>query len=267
MKLIITTSTQPNNQVLDRANQWAEELNCPLVIRSETAQQHLSLAQIATTYQAELVVVVGRKQTKLWMNGKEYYYHPNMAKLRLLALAQGQVDQLIQAAQIKAGNSLLDCTLGLAADAIVASFAVGLAGKIVGLESQELIASLTSEGLRQYQAKYPALVDAMRRIQVVKAEASSYLASLPDETFDIVYFDPMFPHTKQKSSGIDLLRICGNPAPLTKQILQEGLRVAKQRVVVKHNRASKLFEQLGITLVVGGKYSSVAYGVLEKHSD
>lgn len=263
-KTVVTTSLEPDSAVRERARWWAETLKCPLIPRDRDMESSLTLNRIAVANDADVVVVVGRRVTRLAVGEREFRFHPGMAKLRIQALARGQGDRLIAACRIDKGYSFLDCTLGLAADAIVASYVVGASGKVVGLESQVLLAALAEEGLHNYIDEDKQMVEAMGRIKVVHSQAESYLAGLADETFDVVYFDPMFRHTRKKSSAMDMLRLLGNPAPLSGEAIREALRVARYRVVVKEGRGSRVFEELGISRIVGGKYSPVAYGVLEK---
>jgi hypothetical protein len=104
----------------------------------------------------------------------------------------------------------------------------------------------------------------MGRIEVINSKAESLFARLPDESFDVVYFDPMFRHSRRKSSAMELLRILGNTTPVSGETVREALRIARLRVVVKAGRGSRVFDELGIPRIVGGKYSPVAYGILIK---
>ncbi|MDA8213015.1 MAG: class I SAM-dependent methyltransferase [Clostridia bacterium] len=263
-KTVVTTSLEPDSVVQERARWWAETLKCPLIPRNRDLESSRALNRVAETTNADVIIVVGRKATRLLVGEQEFHFHPSMAKLRVQALARGQVDQLISAGGIDQGSSFLDCTLGLAADAIVASYVAGSSGKVVGLESQALLAALAEEGLHNYADGDRQLLEAMGRIKVVHTQAESYLTRLPDETFDVVYFDPMFRHTRKKSPAMDILRLLGNPTPLSGEVVREALRVARYRVVVKEGRGCRVFEELGISRIVGGKYSPVAYGVLDK---
>ncbi|HEX3031330.1 MAG TPA: class I SAM-dependent methyltransferase, partial [Bacillota bacterium] len=207
----------------------------------------------------------GRIQTRLHLAGGEFYFHPNMAKLRVQNLEKGQPDAFIAAAGLKPGATLLDCTLGLAADAIVASHVCGPTGNVVGLESQPLLAILAEEGLARYQAGKGSLGEAMARIRVINTDAEHYLTRLPDGAVDVVYFDPMFRHTKQVSSGMNLLRHLANPRTVTKEMLEQAVRVAAKRVVLKERQGARIFAELGIDSIVGGKYSAVSYGIITKN--
>ncbi|HEX3030654.1 MAG TPA: class I SAM-dependent methyltransferase [Bacillota bacterium] len=268
--MVVTTEQSSDSIVLKHAAGWARELSCrfePDKMRiRELQEQHKDGSNL-------LIIVVGRERTRLLLGGRAYYFHPNMAKLRLQNLVRGEMDQFVQATGLEKGSSLLDCTLGLGADAIVASHVAGPEGRVVGLECTPVLGMLVKEGFSKYNGLkgnrqnpvlQQALVEAMRRITVNISDSFEYLSKLQDCSFDIIYFDPMFRHTREQSSAMDLLRMLGSNQPLTTSLLDQARRVAAKRVVVKERRGSSVFKELGIGCVAGGKYSSVAYGIIEK---
>lgn len=196
----------------------------------------------------------------------EYFFHLSMAELRIKNLINGKHDHMITAMGLAAGMSVLDCTLGLATDAIVASFVAGEAGKITGLESSPVIALVAELGLQHFvgeaNQKYD-ITSALRRIKVENADFNHYLEALPDNSFDIVYFDPMFRNPIYKSSNLNPIRSLADKRPLGIAAVKQACRVAKRKVVVKEAAGSREFERLGITTTTGGKYSSVQYGIID----
>ena len=48
---------------------------------------------------------------------------------------------------------VLDCTMGLASDAVVASFITGRTGTVCAVEASPLLHFVVSEGLQNYQAE------------------------------------------------------------------------------------------------------------------
>ena len=166
---------------------------------------------------------------------------------------------------------VLDCTLGLAADALVAAHAVGETGSVCGLESVPLIALMTRFGLDSLQTNFadasPELRAAAGRIEVVPTDHAACMPELTDDAFDVVYFDPMFRRPKKSSSGIQSLRDYADARPLTRETLQQALRVAKSRVVIKELSGSSEFARLGIRHFAGGQHSSLQYGILHKEEE
>ena len=95
--------------------------------------------------------------------------------------------------------------------------------------------------------------------ETVYAEADEYLYTLPADSFDVVYFDPMFRIPINASSNMEPLRPISCEKPLTEATVKAALRVAP--CVVVKERGQKLLEALGCTEILGGRYSRVKYGI------
>ncbi|MEW6171785.1 MAG: class I SAM-dependent methyltransferase [Bacillota bacterium] len=196
---------------------------------------------------------------------QEFFFHPGTAKLRIKNILSGKPDQMIQAMDLQSGNTVLDCTLGLGADAYVAGFIAGPDGKVCGLEKVAVLAVVVEHGLRRwFLEKNPLLQAAMRRIEVVAADHLGFLRRAPAGSFDVVYFDPFFQIPVKGASQIAPLRALGEMSPLKPEAVREALRVARRRVVMKERRGSGECARLGFERIVGGRYAHVAYGVIEK---
>ncbi|WP_027717244.1 class I SAM-dependent methyltransferase [Desulfovirgula thermocuniculi] len=257
---VVTTGRRPGPQELSLAAWFARRLCAPLVPR-----ENLSLKALEEKYGARGVLVVAQRRASFYTGGVEVFFHPSMAKLRIAEIKTGKTDQMVKAMDLRPGEEVLDCTLGLGVDAIVASFVVGPAGRVVGVESSPVLAALVEHGLGYYCDRLPReVLEAMRRIEVICGDHLSYLKGLPAESFDVVYFDPMFREPLHRSPAIGPLRALANDAPLARQAVEEAVRVARRRVVMKERRGSREFARLGFTCVQGGKSSPVAYGVIEK---
>jgi len=259
MNLIVTTAQQTSAAVTLRAQQMAATLGAPFVAR----HSH-SLAALREKYQvSELIVVATDGPTAYTETGK-YFFHLSMAELRIKTIVNGKHDHMVAAMGLTAGMSVLDCTLGLATDAIVASFVAGETGKIIGLESSPVIALITRYGLERFTVKSSTdIIEALRRIKVEAVENSQYLGELPDNSFDIVYFDPMFRQPLYKSSNVNAIRTLADMRELTTAALKQACRVARNKVVVKEAVGSHEFARLKITTAVGGKYSNIKYGIID----
>ena len=81
-------------------------------------------------------------------------------------------------AGLKEGDFVLDCTLGMGADSIVASYVVGEKGRVVALESEPVIAAIAGHGLQTYRTGRKALNEAMRRVEIVQARLSDLLKTI-----------------------------------------------------------------------------------------
>ena len=193
-------------------------------------------------------------------SGQEHYFHLSMAQLRLLRLMRGEKDHLLEAVGLDAA-SVLDATAGLGSDSIILSY--GLQVPIVAREGFTPLAFITNYGLRHFVHEAEEVTKALRRIQVGAMSYESYLKGALSNSVDVIYFDTMFEEPIMESSQFDPLRSLLVERPLTVAILEEAKRVAKKRIVIKERKGASLFERLGITKLVGGKYSRITYGVLE----
>lgn len=252
----VTTTLRPGPRELAQAHCIADETGYRYVPRARC-----SLCGIAAAETLAGLIVVERGNLTLWIAGRCLRYHPNMAKLRILALEQGKRDILLEALQLKLGDRVLDCTCGLGADAIVASCQVGATGRVRTLEASPLLALLVERGMACCVIDDPpALAPAMRRVEVLNADYADYLRCEADNTWDVVYFDPMFSETIADAQGLDLVRClarAGDPSPAD---LDEARRVARRRVVMKDRRPGRALARLGFAKVEESR--RVCYGAL-----
>ena len=83
----------------------------------------------------------------------------------------------------------------------------------------------------------------MQRIEVIHTEAIEFLANQPDDSWDVVYIDPMFHEPIEESTNFKPLRQAGVHTTLTTEWVDEALRVCRRRVVVKERFDSAIFDQ------------------------
>ena len=76
-----------------------------------------------------------------------------MAVLRVQRLKKHEPDHFSAALALKPGMRVLDCTMGLASDAVVASFITGRTGTVCAVEASPLLHFVVSEGLQNYQVE------------------------------------------------------------------------------------------------------------------
>lgn len=258
MDTVVTTVRNYSSREQQLGLEFATALKTAFVVRNND-----SLESIMQKYKARTILVVTKKGPVVYTPGGEFFFHLSMAELRIKNLKNGKHDHMVDAMALTPGMSVLDCTLGLATDAVVASFTVGDAGKVVGLESSPLVALIARYGLTYYNGAGEELNSALRRIMVQEVDYHQFISSLPDRSFDVVYFDPMFRYPVKNSSNMKPLRFLADDRPLHPGIIKDACRIARQRVVVKELRGSSEFKRLGLTTVFGGKYSSISYGVVE----
>lgn len=234
------------------------------------------LANADLPYENLPTLHITRNQVYLsWGDSQRLMFHPSMALLRLLNLRHGQPDRFLEATGLQPGDTLLDLTLGLASDALVGAWAVGSCGHVIGIEKspalcaiiRDGLASLTSQSVPKVsnpekQASWMALIECSSRIQVIWNDHLTYLRTLPNDSVDVIYCDPMFDRTREQSSSIQPLHFWAEHGELTAETLLEARRVARKRIVIKVRKGTDL-KALGFAVCSGGKYSEVDYGVIE----
>nr|WP_150959965.1 class I SAM-dependent methyltransferase [Aneurinibacillus sp. XH2] len=255
--MIVTTTYNPTDGAIARSRRIAAENGWTWVPR-----ERQSLKQLADKYGEERIWSVSEQELNYYCGSQPpLFFHPSMALVRIKRIVRGESDSLLAAAGVREGDAVLDCTAGLASDAIVFSHAVGSSGHVTALESEGALAVLLKEGLKTYISEIPQLNEAMRRVQVVHRDHAEYLKQLADKSFDIVYFDPMFREPVQETSHLSPLREVANSASLQPSAIEEAKRVARRAVVLKELRGSREFERLGFGEVVRSS-SKIAYGVI-----
>jgi len=259
LRYVVTTSRRGDPELTQRARRWAQRLGVPFVAR---ADRGLSKLCCEVGAEAALTVTPVRVGLVIPAEGVEYFYHPSMARTRLRNLRDGKGDPMITAMALQPGDSVLDCTLGRASDAIVASWLVGEAGRVVGYEADPLIAALTMEGLAGYEIEGAGVQEAMRRIDARQGDCGEELPALADDSFDVVYFDPFFHETVEASQAMQPLRRLGVHRPIPAETLEEARRVACRRVVVKQ-RVGAPATHLPVAEILSGGSSSVQYVILK----
>jgi len=257
-KIIVTTAHKTNQEHIELAQAVAASMDCMYVSRGKN-----SLKKLRDNYDVDSVIVAKEGHLLADTEAGEFYFHPSMAHLRLKNYHLGYQDHMLEAMNIQQGDSVLDCTLGLGADAIVASHVVGDLGQVTGLEASPVIACIVKYGMSHDTAENYDIHSAMRRIKVINIDYFDFLRAQPDKSFDVVYFDPMFRHPLCESNAIAPLRCFADGRAVSKETVREACRVARSRVVFKENARSLEFERLGFQETVGGKYSPVKYGVMK----
>lgn len=240
MSTIVTTAYRPTATTIADARGIAESLNIPFIERNKR-----SIEIMHNDEQADVIVAM-KERLELYPLGRAepFFFHPNSAAFRTKrALAE---DPLIEVSGLQPGESFLDCTLGMASDAITVSQWVGGTGKIVGCESNPYTAFIINDGLKRYSSM-PHLTEAMQRIEVVSTDAVSYLGNLPDNSFDVIYMDPMFTEDIKEASNFKPVRSTADMGQLTERWVAEAKRAARKSVVLKAHFRSEDFEEFGFT--------------------
>lgn len=262
-KVVVTTSIKGERLLRDRAKEVAGKLNLEFVSREGRPISHISgdMCDVLVTKLDRLALVTfdGRGDPC-----DELFFHPGMASLRISRLREGKVDPMVEAMNLKPGYRVLDCTLGMAADAIVTSWAVGKRGRVIGLEASPILSEVVRYGLSHYRDVDTDVIEAFERIEVVNCNYEDYLSNCDDESYDVVYLDPMFKIPIKSSSSINPIRRWAFDGQVDVNSFEDAKRVARRSVVLKDSLKGDELERLRILSVYGRSSSSVEYGVLRR---
>jgi predicted O-methyltransferase YrrM len=252
VRIVVTTPRDTTADEESAARDAARRHGMPMVRR-----ERRSLEALARAERADAVLVLGGRDASLWLEDREHRWSAGMGDLRVRRLSGGEResrDAFLEAASLRPGDSVLDATLGIGMDALVAAAAVGPGGRVVGIEASPALAALVAEGL----ARHPA--EAARRIEVVRGDASAVLAAMAPASFDVVVFDPMFRHAQAQARSFDVVRRLAVERPLGAGTLAVARRVARRWVVVKDGTPGWDLARLGLAPLPSARGAKRLYG-------
>jgi len=255
VRLAVTTPLDPAPEEEATARRAAERHGLEAVPR-----RGRPLAVVAARAGADALLVLSARRAALWLAGAERPWHAGMGELRRRRLLQGERatrDGFLEAAALRPGDAVLDATLGLGMDALVAAEVVGPGGRVLGIESSPALAALTAEGL----ARHPS--EAARRVEVLAGDSAKLLALLPERSFDVVVFDPMFRAPCAQASTFELVRRLADARPLARETLERARAVACRWVVVKDGAPGCDLARLGLAPLPGARRATRLYARVE----
>ncbi|CAM3896138.1 class I SAM-dependent methyltransferase [Mesobacillus zeae] len=257
--MIVTTGGRTDDETVLLAKETAAILNAKYVSRRKRSVLDLMQSE------NDDCIVRGRARIELYPFGesKPFFFHPNSAMFRIKRLIKGECDPLTEAARLEPGMSFLDCTLGLGSDSIVAAFAAGPTGQVIGVESNPYLAYIVRDGLIHWKSGLAEMDSAMNAIRVFQSNSLTLLKGMGDNSIDCVYFDPMFEETILESDGIRGLARFADYSGLSSRVLEEAYRVAKKRVLLKDHFRSERFSEFAFK-VFKRKSAKFHFGVIEK---
>ncbi len=227
--VIVSTSAKTIPEQITYAKELARQLSLSYVERKKQSIEKL-LGQtegVLLVYKEKLVFVQA--------DGRTFSFHPDTAMLRIKAPHDALLDLIG-----KPNKRILDCTMGLASDSLVMASA---GNQVTAVEESPLIHLIVSQGLAALATSDSPLALAAQSIETVCGDSLAFLEHQADDSFDIVYFDPMFSETIQESKNLDSLSALANPSRLTEKMLSQAKRVAKEAIVIKAHFRDTVFEE------------------------
>jgi 16S rRNA (guanine1516-N2)-methyltransferase len=151
----------------------------------------------------------------------------------------GRQQPIARALGLKKGVSpfVVDATAGLGRDAFILA---SLGCHVQMVERNPIIHALLEDGLRRLTLTEIKKNNISNSLQLSHSDSREWLLNAT-QAIDIVYLDPMYPH-RSKSALVKkemriLRKLVGDDLDVA-ALLETGLRVAKQRVVVKRPKTA-----------------------------
>jgi hypothetical protein len=246
--LAVTTPLHAGGAALAAAEEAAARHGAVLVPRRNRGAGELlrvtgASALLVLSPTAAVLHLAGRgDRGERWSPGMGLIRARRVARARAAGRppAPSERDPFLDACGLRDGERVLDATLGLGADALVAAEAVGPEGRVLGLEASPVLAAWVGEGLRRL--RHPAA----NRVEVRAAEHGPALAGMAERSFDVVTFDPMFRHARAGPGSFDAVRALADARPLAREALERARRVARRLVVVKDGAPGWDLARLGL---------------------
>lgn len=237
MRIVVTTGRERSFAHELEAQELAERCQLPFAPRGDRR-----LEALAADTGAEILAIASAEGLVLWRDGVKLRFSAGMAELRIKRVLAGEREPLVQLGELRAGDTVLDCTLGLARDALVMAAS---GASVHGLEAVPLLAAFCEAGLREIAG---AAAEVSGRVRVEPARHPAFLASAPARAYDVIYFDPMFTDEVAMPPEYELFRALADPSPLDAEAVAQARRVARRAVIVKDGPRGNLVKKLGVPL-------------------
>ena len=246
--IIITTSVKTTPQLNTKAQNLANELNLKYIIRNKK-----TIKQLLESSQG--VLVVYKNKLSYFENDSEFFFHLDTTALKIKNSDNEPLVEIID----KEKQKVLDCTMGLAGDSILLSY---YGHNVTSLEKNKIIHLITSNGLKHYISPNEEINKAMRKIITYNYDCIDYLKSTPDNSFDIVYFDPMFSHNIKESENLSGITPLADKSFPYEEFIKEASRIGKDKIIIKAHFKDNIFEKYNFTRIVR-KNTKFHFGFLE----
>jgi hypothetical protein len=209
--------------------------------------------------EARFAVVIERLGAHLVLGDRTMISHPGMGLVRVRRLErEAEGDPLVDACELQPGDRILDCTFGFGQDALVLAYAAGPAGRVHGLEASGPLAALSLAGMPSWSDPGAEIV---RRITLEHADYRTKLPTIPDKSFDVVLFDPMFRRAQPAAPDFVLLRALAEHSPLDPASFEQAKRIARRTVIVKDGFSGQDLTRLGLLPQASRRRADIVFGV------
>ncbi len=236
-KAVITTSHKASNEAVELAKLLSKEFSIPYYNRRHVAERVKS-GEIDFYY-----VVNNNLDLSIYIGDQKFFFHPGIAKIRMENYKREGKDYLIEALKPDKDDVVYDGTFGLGMDAVFMAYFVK---KVVGTEVSPHIFRVVSYGLKKYVSKENWINESIKKIELYNEDMKEFIKKQPDKSFDIVYCDPMFENPVFESSSLNPIRPFASYESIRDETIQEMIRIARKRVVLKSLERDRLIDGLNI---------------------
>lgn len=238
-------------EFLERAQQLADALALPCAgVIADITRTELPLLLYVTETGLQLQVTGRKAPGPVWAD----FVTGAVAHRRKFGGGSGQM--IAKAVGIKPGvrPQVLDATAGLGKDSFVLAT---LGCEMTLIERSPIIHALLADGLAR-AADEPEVEDICARMQLQFANAVEWLKAEDRPKPQVVYLDPMFPHSEKSALVKKEMRvfrdIVGDDLDAA-ALLEAALQAATARVVVKRPRKAPVIDGPKPSYVLEGKSS------------
>ena len=256
MNIYVVPSLKAKDDLIRQSQSWAAEIGAAWIPR-----QGQTMDALQQTYGDNLLIYTSKGPQLVRAEGT-HFFSLNMAQLRIQQIRRGQTDHFLEAIGTAEAITLLDCTCGFGADTITAAFALPSGSRIDALEISPLLGAVTQWGVRHFVHEKDDVTQALRRIHLTIGDFRTYLQDTSASPYDVLYFDPMFQRPVKESCQFQPVRPIMDHDALSIDDVRLALQKARRRVVIKDRNLQWLAEAFPQMKRYGGRYSRVAYGVL-----
>lgn len=245
---VVTTNVNVTDSLKDKAKELAQYFNVNYLERRK-----LTIKEIISKYENVLVVY---KDNLIFVDkdNNKLFFHLDTAMIRI----KNNNEPLLEIIDEKE-QEVLDITMGLGRDSVVLSY---YGHNVTSLEENKIIYFLVKDGLENFETGIDKLDKSLRKIKTYNSNNLDFLKNCKDNSYDVVYADPMFSIKIKDSTNLSTLDRLASYDGISEELFKEMIRVARKKVIIKAHNLDKIFEKFNLKKYqrAGSKFS---FGVLE----
>ena len=245
--IIVTTSVKTTKELDSAAKLLANNLTLQYIPRNKkTIKQLLSIATG--------VLVIYKNKLSYYENNSELFFHLDTTALKI---KNSDNEPLLEIINDKK-QEILDCTMGLAGDSILLSY---YGHNVTAIEKNNIIFLITNTGLNEYNSQNEKINDAMRKITTYNCDCLDFLKNSPENSYDVIYVDPMFSHNITESNNLAGITTLADTTFPFDEFLEGAFRVGRKKIIIKAHFKDDTFEKYNFTRIVR-KNTKFHYGFI-----